>query len=557
MAAPQEPQEVRPATSLDERLRSGPGEWVPLEEFGPLPRSLEWRLARRFWDLRGPKAFFGGEVPYAVINDGRLSADAARLLVELRVGAKPGPVRILEVGGGSGLFAKLFLEELRVLSPAIYEATTYVWTDASPTMLKQAEAEGAFGEHAGHVRTHLLPLPGMAALGELAGEGFDLVIANYLLDNLPATLLRLSSGGIEELEVRTTLRADLAPARLGGRSPRERKERARANGEADAELVDLYPWFSLECRRRSVDRASFKYGAVIPAEEGAPEFWTHHEMAWTWLKETMPLIRPGGGVLMSDYGHHPRRKPDRYNANQHFGGSMANGINFDELESLPRLEPDWQATAPETDSKHVQSRWMCRRGDALSTGLFRLIFDGQRRDRVSDLMEQARERAEDGRVEQARWLFYRAHRLAPRSWHLLEMWAAFCLGRLHDAVTARELIEKAIHLHPRHPMLWNIKGDTFYEQKNFTEAEACYRKAMELNPREIRGRLNLAYVQLDTGRYKEALVALAEALGLDTQGDHREALLEKQKQVLVRMTIEARDAVAQQVNRFRNLDAPD
>jgi cytochrome c-type biogenesis protein CcmH/NrfG len=80
---------------------------------------------------------------------------------------------------------------------------------------------------------------------------------------------------------------------------------------------------------------------------------------------------------------------------------------------------------------------------------------------------------------------------------------------------------------------------------------------MELNPREIRGRLNLAYVQLDTGRHKEALVALAEALGLDTQGDHREALLEKQKQVLVRMTIEARDAVAQQVNRFRNLDAPD
>jgi hypothetical protein len=544
-----------PARSLEERLRDGPNEWVPLEDFSTLPRCLEWRLASQYWNLRGPTAFFGGEVPYVAINDGRLSADAARLLVEIRRSAAPGPVRVLEVGGGSGLFAKLFLDELRILSPSIYEATTYLWTDASPEMVRRAQADTTFAGHGNRVQKRVLPVPGMVALGDDAKDGFDLVIANYLLDNLPATNLRLSHGLVEELEVRTTLRADLDRSRLRGRTALEWSERAKAIDGQDPELPELYPWFSLECRYRPADRASFPFASVIPdPAEGSTVRWMHHELVWTWLKELLPLLRPGGGLLANDYGHSPMQKPGPTSLTQHYGGSLANGINFEELASLPRIEPGWQVTAPETDSRQIQSRWIGRGADELSAGIFRLIFDGARRDRVMDLLGEADDRARKGLTEEARWLFREAHRHAPRCWHVLERWAAFCLTRLQDWETAHDLSDAGLKLHPLYPPLWNLKGDALYEQKRYAEAEACYLRTIEINPNEVRGRLNLAFVHLEMNRYPQALAVIAEALALDREADHREALLEKQRQVLLRISIEARDSFTQQLNRFRNLD---
>src|SRR5690242_3245054 len=180
--------------TLEQRLREGPGEWVPLEEFTSFPKCMEWRLARQYWELHGPGAFFAGEVPYACINDGRLSADTARLVVELHPSTNPEPIRILEVGAGSGLFARFFLDEVRRLSPGLYNVTTYFCTDGSAAMVRQLETNALLAEHDGRAKTKVLPVPGIAALGDEAREGFDLIIANYLVDNLPSTLLRLSKG---------------------------------------------------------------------------------------------------------------------------------------------------------------------------------------------------------------------------------------------------------------------------------------------------------------------------------------------------------------------------
>jgi len=397
----------------------------------------------------------------------------------------------------------------------------------------------------------------MAALATDARDGFDLIIANYLLDNLPARVLRLSNGLLEELEVRTTLRADLDPSRLHGRTAREWVERVRATNGDDPQLVDLYPWFSLDCRHRPVDRSSFPFGSLIPEPSAtAPKYWSHHEKAWTWLKEALPLVRPGGGLLLNDYGHFPHQNPGRVIATEHFSGSLANSINFDELEAFPRLEPAWEVAAPETDARNLHSRWIGRRADKTASGIFLSVFDGERRNRVPDLLNQARARADEERIEEARWLFWQAHSHAPRCWYVLEHWSAFCLTRLRDFATAHDLAEKGLRLHPSHPPLWNLKGDALYEQKRYSEAEACYKQTLEINPREIRGRLNLAYVYLETGRYSEALAVLAQALALDIQGHYRGESLRKQRDVLQRMSLEFREATGQQLNRFRNMDAP-
>lgn len=541
---------------LEDRLKSTPGEWVPLEEFGPLPRCLEWQLSRYYWEHQGPTAFFGGEVPYAVINDGRLSADAAKLLIELLKGSNTNSVRVLEIGGGSGLFAKLFLDEVRNLAPEVYQSITYNWSDASPTMVERAEREGLFSGHPGKVKCRVVAIPDMSALHSERDAGFDLIVVNYLLDNLPATLLRLSPYGMEELEVRTTLRGDLDRSRLGGITAFEWRERIRTKTHL-RELVDLYPWFSLECRYRKVERDSLPFAALIPQPtDGSTVLWSHHPIAWEWLRSAVGFLRPRGGILINDYGHFPSKRTHTSAAFQHFGGSLANGINFDELASFPKIAEDWKVTAPEQDSRQLYSRWISPQAEEFSAGVFRILFAGARRDQVLDLVTRAEDSVEQGLNEEARWLFWQAHANAPRCWYVLERWAAFCISRLKDPQSGLELAQIGLELHPLSPALWNIKGDALYELKQFSQAEECYLQAIAINPRETLGRLNMAYVLFETGRHARALLVLAEALAFDKKSDHREAILEKQRQVLQRISRENQEAVIQQANRFRNLGAP-
>lgn len=543
--------------ALVRRLLDGPTEWVALEEHRPLPDCLEWRLSRAYWDLRGGAAFFGGEVPYHAINDGRLSCDAARLLIEMCQGDPARAPRVLEVGGGSGLFARLFLDELRDQSPALYAATTYLWTDGSAAMVQEAREQGVFDAHAGRVHLQTLTLPHMPELGDAAARGFDLVIANYAVDNLAATLFEVEAGGLRELEVRATLARDLPRRRLGGRSAEEWAARLRSGEAEPGELVELYPWFSLDCRYRPCRREEFEYGHLVAqAPAGETWQWLHHADAWRWMAQALTLLRPCGGMLIADYGYRPGRAPPRAAAFQHFGPSLANGLNLDELERFVAGQDGFALAAPENDSSQVLSRWIGRADDPLGAGIFRLVFDGKRRDRALDLMREADEATAVKRFEEARWLYWKARDAAPRCWHVLERWAAFCLGKLKDAEAAAGLAHTGLALHARHPGLWNVLGDAEYERGRKPEAEAAFMRALEISPRDVQARLNLSYVLQDRGDHAGALARLAEALALDGEGEWREVLLERQRSVMLTQTTDARDAMQQQVNRFRNVLAP-
>ncbi|MFN0184875.1 MAG: SAM-dependent methyltransferase [Aquabacterium sp.] len=546
------------AAALRQRLRDGPHAWVPLEDFVPLPQCLEWRLSRAYWDQRGSAAFFGGEVPYTAINDGRLSCDTARLLVELCQGDAGRRLRVLEVGGGSGLFARLLLDELRDTAPGLHARTTYVWTDGAAAMVDQVRANGMFSGHAGQVTTLQLAMPEMDALdAALRGDGFDLVIANYAVDNLPATMLRLGSDGPHELQVRAALRADVPPQRLGGRTPSQWAEALQQGRVTVVDAVELYPWFSLDCRYQPVDPSDWPHGLLLgQPPQGATWHWMHHAVAWGWLGRVLPMLRPGGGVLINDYGYRPSLGAPRHDAFQHFGPSLANGLNLDELQAWVQAQPGWAVAAPPQDSRQVSSRWIGRADDPLSAGIFGLVFDGPRRDLAMDLLADAEAAAQARHLEQARWLFWRARESAPRCWHVLERWAAFCRTRLQDASAAIGLAEAGLALHPHHPGLLNTLGDAHYDLGQLDAAQAAYRRALAASPRDIRARLNLAFVCQDHGRHQEALQHLAEGLALDAPGDWRDALLEKQRQVLLSLSLQTRDAIVQQMNRFRNLDAP-
>src|SRR5690242_1783792 len=68
-----------------------------VEDFTPLPDSLEWLLGQRYWRDRGSKAFISDSVPvpWAINNDGTLSRKAAELLFTSLLETEPGagPIR--------------------------------------------------------------------------------------------------------------------------------------------------------------------------------------------------------------------------------------------------------------------------------------------------------------------------------------------------------------------------------------------------------------------------------------------------------------------------------
>jgi len=142
-----------------EILRLALSDQIALQEFWPLTDGVEWRLGQRYWQERGNKAFLRESVPYVINNDGSLSWNAAgllfaNLLEAEAVGCLPPQIFALELGVGTGLFARYFLDAFRHLSSHAdkdyYERLCYIGADRSERMLLDLGRHGVLANHGGH-----------------------------------------------------------------------------------------------------------------------------------------------------------------------------------------------------------------------------------------------------------------------------------------------------------------------------------------------------------------------------------------------------------------------
>src|SRR5262245_61222958 len=91
-------------------------ETSPLECDVPLSQSLIWRRQREFYIQRGLKAWSQDRVPEYITNNPFIAEIYARIVAEflgecMAAGAQR-PLRIVELGAGSGKFSYLFLRQL-------------------------------------------------------------------------------------------------------------------------------------------------------------------------------------------------------------------------------------------------------------------------------------------------------------------------------------------------------------------------------------------------------------------------------------------------------------
>jgi hypothetical protein len=183
-----------------------------IQDFCPLSESIEWQLGQRYFRERGDKAFISDAtpVPFVINNDGNLSVRAAEVFfaslaaAEQAEGLEP-EIFVLELGIGVGLFARFFLDAFARLCERhdrdYYDRLVYVAGDLSETMLRDAGRHGIFADHAGHYALRVVDalspertLSQDPLFGDRAGRPFHAVFLNYLLDCLPAAVLKDEDG---------------------------------------------------------------------------------------------------------------------------------------------------------------------------------------------------------------------------------------------------------------------------------------------------------------------------------------------------------------------------
>lgn len=535
--------------NLDSVLRGVQIPDVELQAPCPLYESLEWQLSSLFWFESGLAPFLDNSVPYLINNSGRLSESAAVVLFENLLEIPPAAgdeIMVLELGAGSGLFARLFLDAFQQIcrdrGEDFYERFTYVVTDRSPRTVENWRERRMFDAHARHVRASCLdalePAGAFGAGGRPAGSGSRpastrAVFCNYVLDVLPATIWRKQGGQIQELLVSTQLSAS-GPALEALTTLTVDEIARRARGRTDLrEVLPLLPW--LEPRVRfETPRTSTRWEATARAlledmKDG--DRVAVNVGALDCLERCLDQLDERGFVMVNDYGSTgPSEQSPALP--QRFGRTVALGLNFPLLERC-FIERGVSVTAPPGDEQRgVHTRLLSRRALPRTREALALRFSFETERALDAPVIAGRAHGSAGRTGDSLDAYRAALEHTPRDWHLLGEIAEFVGLMVRDHASGVQIAQRALELNPwTSAWLWNILGDCLYYLDRHRDAHEAFLKAEAIDPSDARTNLNLAHTYAWLGQHAAGLAAIARGLAHD-KGSYRARLIQQQERIL-------------------------
>ncbi len=169
-------------------------------KLGPFYRYDEspiWQIHRDYFYNIGLKAWSSGEIPYSGVSNFAEAYKKARLFSENLKNARlhdSGTIDILEIGAGYGEFAKNFLAAFEAISKAenldFFERSRYIISDFSQKTLDELSGSKRLDEFKSKIDfvkfDALNKYNWQDCSGKIKAQSFDLLMANYLLDQLPA-----------------------------------------------------------------------------------------------------------------------------------------------------------------------------------------------------------------------------------------------------------------------------------------------------------------------------------------------------------------------------------
>lgn len=507
-----------------------------LEEERPLPESLEWKLSELYWNTNGTRGFVQSDIPYTITSSGELSLNAARLFYANCCEYPPEQLEVLEIGAGTGLFARLFLDEFARICKqrgvSFDKRLTYFVTDRSsrslehwrelklfegtPAVIAHSDARDPLVIETNHEERHL--------------SGLRAVFCNYSLDSLPSTVLRKSESGPEELFVRTHLTND--SARLSQYTRLTLADLRELAREPKSELIPLVSLLEFEAGFYPCKNLYPYAQEALTFGHDWPRVILNHG-AIQCLENVKAGLDSEGFILINDYGLVSAEDAAKMSAAQRFGPSAALGLNFPFLEHHFSLNGT-SIVRPDADEKlPIHPRLLMRGSCPETQKAFHEIFDWSSHRRLHEPQDEARKHIETGRLEAAKQAYEQALSERSHDWTLLGEIAEFLIRHVASYQSGLDLASAALAVNPWYSVwLWNVYGDALYALERFTDAHNAYRKAEDMEPSDARTCLNLGYSYAQLGDMRSALEALGRGLANDRGGIFRERLLEKQQHIL-------------------------
>ena len=529
-------------------LARGAERGVPLEEFGPVWGSARLRLSRASWQASTLEPFLSFTVPYASTSSGRLSEDA--VTVALAALPDASGLRILELGAGSGIFARLFLDALQRLAPKVYCQSRYVVTDGSDSILAAQRAHGVFAQHEAMVEQRRLDI-GKDWATEWPDIGsFDVILCSYVLDSLPFDFLAVNDTRVWRREVRAMLDES-------HKAGADDLRRALATGDpaALAGFVALGPFLSLQTRHVPVDRESLPHADTLPMDtEGETRPWVHCHGALDAIGQARSRLGPGGVLIFSDYGHLTPFGPHDRPEFQAYGLSVAVGVNFPQIDTAHAKRSDVALYKPDEEEGHLYTRVLQRAPGPDLAALVDEHYGAVRYQAMTAPVYAAREFLRPRMFETARGLYAKALDLQPRSWSLMQEIALSLLLANDEPTGALEMADLGLTQNPLSPDLWRARAEALLALGRVPEARAAADRAVTLSPGHVAAQCALATIALRQNRPDTALAAIAAGLTHDVEGDSRDTLLALQEQALSAISRKEIGRLLASVNPFRALD---
>lgn len=193
----------------------------------PLSHSLIWRLQQDYYVQRGLKAWTEDMVPSYITNNPLIAEIYAGIVAafledcmgparrEEKELSPEYPLRILELGAGTGKFSYLLLRKLTALLRArevSAKTVRYCMADCSEALIAEWQASPGLKEFVkdGVLEFKQLQIGAEAALPADWGHGPLIVIANYVFDSLPQDAFIITNGQISESMITTSAAGESA-----------------------------------------------------------------------------------------------------------------------------------------------------------------------------------------------------------------------------------------------------------------------------------------------------------------------------------------------------------
>lgn len=192
-----------------------------LESVVSFSQSVIWGLQRDYYARRGLKAWSEDDVPSYITNNPLIAEIYAGIVAgfledcmgparrEEKALSPEYPLRVVELGAGTGKFSYLLLRKLTALLRATQVSAgtvRYCMADCSEALIDEWRASSGLKEFAedGILEFKQMQIGVEAAIPADWGRGPLIVIANYVFDSLPQDAFMISKGQISESMVTTS-----------------------------------------------------------------------------------------------------------------------------------------------------------------------------------------------------------------------------------------------------------------------------------------------------------------------------------------------------------------